>query len=360
MEELLIALAIAALGGTVNVLGVAIARSIEKHVAAELTKHVFFDAKLAGGGRWVRELGNGRRTMISGDDAKWIQDTATISAKYLGEFGKDSFKDGIKSIGGPRIRDLLKAGKLPIDAFFEGKKATATDAAKRASDKLEGHRTETLKNSGDAVIASAAVAHSLDEHYSEAGGIQKDESVREWLRYQAESRIGSLDVKNPDGTKDVAANMEHMPGQVGGVVPNNVAGVVSVDLYPTIGQAPGFKLIGGSLPGLTHAMLTQLSGKSLKDLGLPIVFRVVADREGRGFYSPPGSFTGEDLQFNIRVNESGQLWNGAKYAWHKKVLADWVGGAAESEADVNRGAEAIAFLRYALTLIDLRVKADKA
>src|SRR5439155_5800907 len=147
----------------------AIARSIEKDVAAELSKHVFLDARLGGGGRWVRELGNGRRTMITGDEAKWIQETATISAKYLGEFGKDAFKDGIKSIGGPRIRDLLKAGKLPIDAFFEGKKATAIDAAKRASDKLESNRTETLKNSGDAVVASAAVAKSMDEQYSEAG-----------------------------------------------------------------------------------------------------------------------------------------------------------------------------------------------
>lgn len=353
-------MAIAALGGTVNVLGVAIARSIEKHVAAELTKHVFFDARLAGGGRWVRELGNGRRTMISGDDAKWIQDTATISAKYLGEFGKDAFKDGVKSIGGPRIRDLLRTGKLPIDAFFEGKKATVTDAAKRTSDMLEGNRTATLKNSGDAVVASAAVARSMDEHYNEAGGIQRGESVREWLRYQAESRLGSLEVKKPDGTKDMAANMERMPGQVGGIAPNDVAGVVSVDLYPTLGESPGFKLIGGSLPGLTQAMLTQLSGKSLKDLGLPIVFRVVADHQGRGFYSPPGSSTGEDLQFNIRVNEAGQLWNGAKYAWHKKVLADWVGGKADVEADVNRGAEAIAYLRYALTLVDLHVKPDKA
>ena len=295
--------------------------------------------------------------MLENEEAAAIRSMTAATAKYLGEFGKGTFKDGIKSVTKSRIHELIKSGKAPIDAFFEGKKVAALDGAKKAADGLEAHRVEVQEKPAP-VLAARAVATAMNAHYDEVDGVQKDQTQRAWLRYQAQSRLGTRKTGRTDasGAEEVLTPLGHIPGEVGGITPT-VEGVVFVDLYP--GERYSHELVGGALPGLTRAMLTRIQDVPLSKLGLPIVYRIMADKNGRGIRLPPGSSTGEENQFSIRVDEAGNVYNMARYPWHRQLLARWVSGDPSSPAEWERGAHSIAYLGYVLTLRQLGVGPDK-
>jgi hypothetical protein len=354
VEDLLVSLAIAAFGGMVGAFASGFAKIIEAEALKGVTKRLGVE-----NGQWFRFGADGRKRVVTASEIKFLETYSAVQARHLGEFSKDAFKDALKTSTGPFVRQGLKSGKSSVDAFFEGEKSATTDSAARAADALENERVATQENDLiDPVAVAEALASAMDQKLAAVEELQKDHTLHSWLQYQAQSRLGTYEtgrVKN--GEKEVATKLANIPGELGGITPS-VEGVVNVDLYP--GERLSHEIHGGKLPGLTQAMLSRIEDKPLRELNLPIVYRIVADRYGRGYRAPAGSHhVPEENQFSIRVDESGYLYNFARYPWHRELLARWVSGDPVNPAEVQRGAESIAYLGHVLTLKKIGVVPDK-
>jgi hypothetical protein len=69
---------------------------------------------------------------------------AVKNIRMLATAANDAFEDAVESLTGPRIQDLVRSGKKPIDAFFEGQKSAAVAAGKHAVDAAERDRPAIL------------------------------------------------------------------------------------------------------------------------------------------------------------------------------------------------------------------------
>lgn len=360
VEDLLISLALGALGGAVGVIGTTVARTVEGRVAQSLTSGLVREGA-GDGARWLNKLTPNIVTRISESEAKAIEETAKRTAKVIGELGKDTVKDSLKAFVGPKLRDLLHGGKAPVDAFFEAQQSAAIDAAKAGSDALERQRT-TLAATPAAHLVATTLADAHDGTFGLAEPLQKELTMRAWMSYQVQSRLGVLEDRRGPQDEPVT-DLRRVPGTAGSVVRAETPGLLTLDIYLTPGASPGFKLIKATLPGSTKAMLAQMGSWNPGKAKMPIVFRVITDRHGNSFYKPAGDTGHQDQEFNLRVNELGEVLVGAWYPWHRRALAAWVGGVDEdgdfTDASVRDGAEGIAALRYAYTFNQLPIAPDK-
>ena len=174
VEDILVALATAALGSVISVLGSKIAGALESKIASYLADPA----------------------STSNPTLKRNYEKARAGAKMVGQAANDAFEDAVESITGPRIRRALASGKKPVDAFYEGQKSAAVDAGHAAFDKAEEQRTATLAAAAaDGKIALATVkglAESAKEAFQNAEEVQKRETLRHWLLYQAQERLGTV------------------------------------------------------------------------------------------------------------------------------------------------------------------------
>jgi hypothetical protein len=205
--------------------------------------------------------------------------------------------------------------------------------------------------------------------------VQKQETLSGWLRYQAQQRLGvvATGATLPDGTAEQVTDVSYIPGEVlGRIMPNNLPGVITVDCY--FNEGYGILPFKAYLPGLSTAMLRQIESTFIKDLRLPIVYRVISARslDGRGYRAPGGSFTQEEDQFAIRVDERGVVRSLPRslYPWHKEALARLTGAKPTSEGgwfssdefadtDVRKGAETVHAQLGWWNLRDMHTDADK-
>jgi hypothetical protein len=211
---------------------------------------------------------------------------------------------------------------------------------------------------------------AANEIAKEAVAIQKDHALAGWLAYQARSRLGTSTKVNAQGVTEVGTNLTRLPGEVGRLVPNDVPGVITVDCY--FGTGYGIHAYIGYLPGLSKAMLKQLDGKFIKDLKLPIIYRVVSrGTHGMGWRTPAGRAIAVEDQFAIRVNETGETWADMTklFPGHRQALArlasgkptdtHWYTTDEYADNDVFRGLQLIPQQLGWYTLGMLHVDADK-
>lgn len=348
-EDLLISLAFAALGGAVNVIGTAIAVEIEKRAAAELGKRLVQNAE----GLWFYQVGEKQwRMTYDMAKVKSLQDDTVRVAKLISEFGKDVFKDGIKNFVGPRIRGQLQAKKQPIDAFFEGLIRAATDMGDMRFSYAEAKRSYVLASAADPVSAAATEAAAMQAISASARDIQSEEVMKQWLLYQAQSRLGTFAPGTTvKGQPVVGTDFSRLPQGGGGyshIITGTVPGLLYIDAYVDHdGILKPFER--WQLPGLTRNMLQIIGEKPLGDLDIPFVCRIT-NKDG----SPelPTYIAGEEHVFNIRRNENGVVTLSHLYPKHQAFLARYVGAKPVEKggwfssdkwdpSDVQRGAELI-------------------
>jgi hypothetical protein len=301
MEELLVSLATAALGSVVSMLGTRIERTLEKRL---IERFRIADPKL-----------HENPTLKAG-----IQ-SARDDVKMIAKGANDGFKDGVKALVGPKVKELLSSGKKPIDAFFESQKSSVVIAAREASSKARknGPNVWKLRDIHPALplIAAQELLDAVNEALAHAEELQKRETLRHWLLYQAqeEFRTGDDDKPSAHGT-DLSPVVREGAGQPG-------SGILYVDAYVDEvggGTYTAFA-IRGAMHGLSRPMLASLSGP-IRALNLPMVFSVssVKEFEGRGEpRSSPRNYPAE-LAFFVGVNEANQAWVNAREKWQKDAL----------------------------------------
>ena len=97
-------------------------------------------------------------------------------------------------------------------------------------------------------------------------------------------------------------------------------GLIYVDAY--IGKTGGLFPRKAYIPGLSRSMLSLIEGKFIKDIGIPIIYRVVSMYylDGIGVDQPAGQHTAEQDQFAVMINEVGGIRTSRLYPWHQKAL----------------------------------------
>jgi hypothetical protein len=351
-EEIMVTLAVAALGGLVGLAGSLIASRVGAFVAESVPLRAA-PTKIP---MYLHTLGDGTEALIDGAAARAVRESTETWAKVLADAAKDAFKDAVKLNARPAIEKLLRAGKHPMDAFFEGQKEVVIDSARRAQIALLELRTETLMTAADPVLAAEAHANAIEARYDEIMEVTRTETLQKWLLLQAQSRLGTQKAFHR------ATKMDALPSVSGGMVQASVTGIIYVDVLENEGS---FHAARGHLPGMTSAMLAQIQDQPIGALGLPIVYRVV----NPGAAGLPGSGADDRAQFNIRVDERGGLTLGGLSSFHRDFLGGLSGfkpttpkgfwsSAAWSDAALTDGAQTINTHLRQMTLAQLKVEPD--
>ena len=309
-EDLLVALATAALGSVISLIGSSIGAAVERKIAARLATP----------------------SMSENQVLKASAERAQEGAKILGRAVNDAFKDGAKSLTSPRVRELLESGKTPIDAFYEGQKDSVVLAAKAAHDKAEEFRStaEALGALSPVLptIVARSLAEGLQEEFAHAYQTQQRVTLVHWLSYQGQQRInrGKQSI-GPDGSPGTILHNMVERGDLQHRI-DRVPGVLFVDAYagPITDAEWTVWPIRGHLAGLTEAMISTLSGP-IGSLRLPVIYRVSSlYREGgRGRSDLPQSMWPGPYAFNIGVNENGEMWESSRYKW-QRLAVEKIGG----------------------------------
>jgi hypothetical protein len=327
LEELLISFATAGLGSVVSMLGTMVDRSVEKKLLERLN---IADPK-----------STENAALKAGIQA------ARDNVKLVAKGANDGFKDGVKQFVGPKVRELLSSGKKPIDAFYEGQKSSVVDAAKQAFQ--EAKKNEPLVWAlrdllpGLALAAAQSLLDSVNEAFAHAEELQKRETLRHWLIYQAQEQLSADDKPSPQGT-DLSPLVREGTDR-------NLPAILFVEAY--VADAGDGKYTafadGGRLAGLSKPMLASLSG-AIRQLNLPMVFSVSSRKELGGLGEPgssPGNAVAENAFF-VGVNEENHAWVNAREKWQKEALQK-IGG-------VDKLLDQLGMY----TLENLKVKADKS
>jgi hypothetical protein len=274
LEEVLITLAEAALAGALGGVGGLLAMAIEKQVAK-----IFISSALkAGAGRFRDAAG---RFVTTEAGIKAAELASKNTAKFVSEFAKDAMKDGVKSLAKPKIKELLSAGKEPIDGFFEGQMNALVDAGKKGSEAAEDKRAEILANPNP-IQTAQGVYEGMNEIYDATEEAQKSETLKSWMVYQSRVDTGVVGAGKPgEGTTDLHG--ERWPGLFGSYIPGTL--YVVIDRYLKVKKA--------HLKGSTAHLVALIERKRIRDLGIPVILD----------FDWPGV-----KDFYINVNEGGFLW----------------------------------------------------
>lgn len=272
-EQLLGALAEAALAAALGGIGGLIAGAIEKKVT-----EIFINRALkAGAGRFRDAAG---RFITNEAGIKLAADASKRTAKFAAEAAKDAMKTGVGVLVKPKIHAALAEGKEPIDAFFEGQKRTAVLLGKLGHDDAEDKRALVLSDPNPSQTAQAEL-EAMNEIFDAAEATQKDETLKNWLIYQA--RLDAS-VVGPGRTGEGTTNLsgEKWPGTFG----SYDAGV----LYVTVRD---LRIKKAHLKGSTANFVALLEDKPVNKMGIPVIME---------FDLPGVSY------FYVNVNEQGFLW----------------------------------------------------
>ena len=248
---------------------------------------------------------------------------ATDAVNVMAKAANDALKDGAKNLTGSYVRKKIKDGKLPIDAFFEGLKKSAVDTAQAAFIVAEKHR-KTVKalaviHPALPVFVAQTLLNAQDETYKAAYDQQRQETLTQWLDYQAQSKVGAV-IGQPTPTSDNKSVIDLNALQLSQLRYADTPGIIYVDAY--IGKTGGLFKRKGYIPGLSVAMLKLIERRFIKDIGLPIIYRVVSMHylDGLGVNQPAGPHTADEDQFSVQINEVGGIRTSRLYPWHEKAL----------------------------------------
>ena len=298
LEELLVSLATAALGSVVSMLGTMVERALEKRL---IERFRIADPKLYED-----------PTLKAG-----IQ-SARDNVKMIAKGASDGFKDGVKQLVGPKVKALLNTGKMPIDAFYESQKSSVGMAAREASSKAKENGPNIWKlrdiHPMLPLIAAQVLLDAVNAFLAHAEELQKRETLRHWLLYQAQEEL-----RTGDDDKPSAHGTDLSPDVREGVLYMR-PGVLYVYAYvEDVGGGTYTAFAdGGVMRGLSRPMLASLSGP-IRALNLPMVFTVTSIKKlgGRGFR---GSSPTMEEAFFVGVNEENHAWVNAREKWHKDAL----------------------------------------
>jgi hypothetical protein len=275
----------------------------------------------------------------------------------------DAFKDGLKSLSTPIIRELILAGKQPVDAFFEGQKKLTVDAGKMAFDKAEEGRTEVHDLAAIHPSLPLITAKNLfsikDNTFKEIYDVQKRETLNKWLVYLAQSRAGTF-TPSPDpwGGDLVGTNMAMFITESSGGF-YGFQGVLFIDAALEYKERPveGAPVLRpmwhifplrGYFYGLSKSMLSMLGNTRVRELSLPIVYRIASypyPSSTREPYVVGGAFS--QNHFTLAINESGTKWLSKTTSYQKEQL------------QAVGGENAVHHILGSNTMIGLRVTADR-
>lgn len=308
LEDLLITLCEAALAGALGGIGGLLVIAIEKKIT-EIFVSRALKAAADSAARRFRDASGKFITTEAGK--KLAADSSKTTAKFVSEFAKDSMKESVKSLAKPKIKALLSAGKEAVDGFFEGQKNTAVDAGKKGSDSAEDKRGTVLSNPNP-VQTAQAMYEAMNETYDGAELKQKEETLKNWLIYQA--RLDAEVVgEGVTGAGTTNLGGETWPGFFGSYVPGA--------LYVSVNRA--FDIKKAWLKGSTAHIVALLEDKTIKQMGIPVVIEL--------------DFPGIE-NFYINVNEEGFLWLAPRDGGAGKTILRMAGGAREVQGyDSIRG-----------------------
>jgi len=272
-EQLLGALAEAALAGALGGIGGLLAGAIERKV----TEIFVARALEAGAGRFRDAAG---RFITNEAGIKLAAEASKRTAKFVSESAKDAMKEGVKSLAKPKIHALLSDGKEPIDAFFEGQMNTVVDAGKLGFDDAENKRADVL-NDWNPIQAAQVEYEAMNDIYDAAAATQKDETLKNWLIYKAQIDAGVVEQGVAAGTTNLAG--ETWPDWYGSYQAGVLYVVVTRDL--TIRKA--------HLKGSTANFVALLQDKPINKMGIPVIMD----------FDFPGI-----PDFYVNVNEKEFLW----------------------------------------------------
>ena len=126
---------------------------------------------------------------------------ATDAIRRIAKAANDALKDGAKSYTSQHVKDNIKSGKLPIDAFFEGLKKAAVDNAHDGFVAAEKQR-KTTKALGAVhpalpVFVAKLMYEAQDATYKSAYDEQRQATLPQWLDYQARRRSAQWSASRP-------------------------------------------------------------------------------------------------------------------------------------------------------------------
>ena len=308
VEDILVALATAGLGAVISMLGNKLQRAIE--------------------GRLLKAVAD--PSTVTNEALKSAYGHVQQNVRMLATAANDAFEDGVESLTGPRVQDLVRSGKKPIDAFFEGQKSAAVAAGKQAFDAAERKRPTILALEsfwpGLAVLGAQALLDIVNETFATAQQVQKEQTIAAWLRYQAQAQLGAVEYTSvSEGVHGERTTNLTTLGNVAGL--SATPGVLYVDAEQE--DARTVRATKAALPGLTKPMLTSIETQAIRGLRLPMRYLVWSHHAPR---------------FVVVVNEMGEARLAAGFGESLEAL----GGAEEVHKQLG-----------GYTLKELHAKADK-
>ncbi len=327
MEEILISLAIGALGFGIGTIARGISTAVEKRLEAFVKQYAAdFEKQLVQQNEgWILDEQIKKQL-----EEKLPLRKALVSASAKGT--GDAFKDGVKNLVGPKVKSLLEGGKKSIDAFFESQISSVTDASAQNFYHSEEARTSLLQlwsiRPMAPLIAARALRDAMQSQLAEAEGIQKTQTTIHWLSYLAQQKVGSETVQK--GSDKLATTILHNVTERGDYQSriDNVPGILFVDAYVEAVTEDRWNVtpIQGHLASVSQAMLSSLQGPA-SALKLPTVYRVSSlyKNDGLGRSDLPQSMWPGPYAFNLGINEEGKHWASKRYKRQRAAL-DKIGG----------------------------------
>ena len=322
LDDLLISLAVASLGFGIGAIAGTLASAVEKRLDAAFIKQYAADAE-----KQLQQLIQENEGWVLDEEIrKQLAEQLSLRKTAISAIAKgtgDGFKDGVKSLIGDKVKNLLKEGKKSVDAFFEGQIDAIIEANAKNFWKSEESRTDLFKLSLihplAPIIAATALRDGMKEHFAEAEAIQKRATIVHWLSYQAQLKTRSETVQTPDGQEvpttilhNVVKRGHYLGG--GSERAEDFNGVVLVHAHVEDldgGRSTVFA-DRGQLAGLSQAMLTPLEDLAIYQLRLPVVFLI--------HYHLRNSH-----DFRVGVNEVGKWWISTLDKWDRAVV-EKIGG----------------------------------
>jgi hypothetical protein len=321
IEDLLVTLAMASLGGAVSILGQSLERALQPKLRSELESAYLQKY-------WGSDSRDMKRVEEAIENAK---NSSILQAQIVAKAANDAFKDGAKSFVQPRVKKLLAEGATPVDAFFQGQKNAVVDLAAAKFDAAEDGRPKLwrLHHLNPRLPYAVAVALRLaaDEVFAEAQPVQERQTLDQWLAYTAQAYQGKWEgKKSPEkGGTDLSSELYwegtapgvlHVMAHIEDVSPTYVAPPDPDDTTAT--KRPGRAAINGKtyaafadrgfMFGLTDKMIGILDGP-IFNLGIPVVYSMSSRDALDGVGRPDGGldFRQAKSSFSIGVNENGAV-----------------------------------------------------
>jgi hypothetical protein len=321
IEDLLVTLAMASLGGAVSILGQNLERALQPKLRSELESAYL-----------QKYWGSDSRDMKQVEEAiENAKNSSMLQAQIVAKAANDAFKDGTKSFVQPRVKKLLAEGATPVDAFFQGQKNAVVDLAAGKFDAAEDGRPTLwrLHHLNPRLPYAVAVALRLaaDEAFAEAQQVQERRTLDQWLAYTAQAyqqkwegktspAKGGTDLSSELYWEGTAPGVLHVMAHIEDVSPTYVA-PPDPDETPST-KRPGRAAVNGktyaafadrgAMFGLTEKMLGILDGP-IFNLGIPVVYSMSSHDDRDGVGRPDGGldFRQAKYSFSIGVNENGAV-----------------------------------------------------